>query len=127
VEIDRQIIPDKNRVVVRVVGRVGFEQFRQVFDEVLADESFLPNMDILWDLNDAVVEASVIDVRKVVQHIHANRKRRGSDYKTALVATGGANTAASKLFKLFASILPFETLVFSSRAEAELWLDGKLH
>lgn len=122
-EIDREICRIKNRVTFCVSGRVGFAQFRRVFDEMLSDPHFQRNMDILWDLRRAEIEANVTDVARVVAHIRARREQRGSDYRTAIIAAEGAGKAASRLFQIFARMLPFETRVFSTIDGAESWLD----
>ena len=113
----------KNRVVVTAFGRVGFAQFKTVFDEMLDQPDFRANMDILWDLTDATIEASVIDVQRIVRHIYKNRTRRGSNYKTAIIAVGTTELAASNLFGILASYLPFDTKDFEGIQAAEQWLD----
>ena len=125
-KIERKIDRNKNRVIVIASGRVGFAQFKNVFDEMLDDPEFRANMDILWDLHETTIEASVMDVQRIVRHIYKNRARRGSNYKTALVAVGSVEVAASKLFKLLSGYLPFETKVFETRQAAEQWLDGSV-
>ena len=122
-KVERIIDRNKNRVVVTAHGRVGFAQFKTVFNEMLDHPDFRANMDILWDLTDATIEASLIDVQRIVRHIYKNRIRRGSNCKTAIIAVGTTELAASNLFALMANYLPFDTKVFEGLQAAEQWLD----
>ena len=82
-------------------------------------------MHLLCDLRQAELKTKLELVAQLIQHVAASRAQRGEGYRVAIVVSYAFQESMSRLFAAQARTLPFECVVFKSRAIALQWMLSK--
>ncbi len=110
-----------NRITTRAFGEVTLDQVLQHFDELSADASFEPDLDVLLDLVDCKTVPGADEIRTAAARVTADFPplRFG---RLAIVVGSEALFGMLRMFHSFAESAFSAAQVFRDRDEALRWL-----
>ncbi len=114
--------PRAGRVTLTVRGEFGLAEARAAFDAFVSHPDFVPGMDLLCDLREAVMRPRPGEVEALVRHIHGRSERRGRGYRVAFVVAGSFEQAIIDAFRGSGLVLPEAVRIFTRPDEAAAWL-----
>lgn len=119
--IHYRIDASSNRIATRVFGEVTIDEALQHFDELLADSSYEPDLDVLLDLTDCQTLLDADQIRTAAARVTANPStlRFG---RLAIVVASEALFGTLRMFHSFSESAFLEAQIFRYRDEALQWL-----
>lgn len=120
--VNYTLFPQENWIDLTACEEVGETEIRHAFETYIADTRFRPGMHVLVDLQNATLKANSGIVHNFVELLAANQKKRGKNYRIALLVTQGFQETMSHLFSMYAKNQPVECRVFKERSAALEWL-----
>lgn len=122
--ITTQIDETAKVIVCKVEGALAFDPAKAAVEEYLRHPSFVPGMNVLWDLRAATLDGfSPRDyATRMAQAFGQFGDERGVDFKLALVATSDLAFGISRQYEALTEKLPFVAHVFRDFDEAWNWL-----
>lgn len=120
--VDYTIFPDENWIAMTCSDVVTEQDIRDAFESYIRDPRFRSGMHVLVDLHNAELKATSGIAHNFVGLLQANEKRRGKDYRIALLVTPGFQETLSHLFSIYARNRPVRCGVFRERDAALDWL-----
>ena len=116
---------EANTILRSVIGELTKDAVTQAFSESLMHPDFSENMNVIWDMTKADLNALSADhLIGIVDHISTHIKSRGSDYKIAIVAPKDINFGISRMFKSYGGELPISINILRNIDEAFNWIDN---
>jgi NAD(P)-dependent dehydrogenase (short-subunit alcohol dehydrogenase family) len=111
-----------NRITTRAFGEVTIDEVLQHFDELSADPSYEPDLDVLLDLIDCKTLANADEIRTAAARVTADLStlRFG---RLAIVVASEALFGMLRMFHSFSESAFSEAQIFRDRDEALKWLD----
>jgi hypothetical protein len=120
----RNVDIKRNLVTLTCRGAIPKGSIRAAFFGMLADPLFKTGMNVLWDFRDAQgVAPSEQQIMDFVTMVKENQMRRGSNYKVALLVDKDLYYGLTRMFQAYADTLPSEVMSFSTKDDANSWLD----
>lgn len=118
-----EFIPDLNCLYIRLEGKINPSSFIKVYDQVLSHELFEKGMHLVWNATNAQIkDITLVQSKKVFDHVKANESKRGKSY-SAWVFARGENYETACLFKAaFASKISINYEAFNNVNEAFDWI-----
>jgi hypothetical protein len=98
------------------------DDVRRAVEEAMADASFRPGMNSLWNLKDGRVAITVAELPEMIGHLSKIDDKRGRGYRVAILVRSNEDFGLSSLFEMNAYTLPFEVQVFRNTDEALAWV-----
>ena len=98
------------------------QEIRDAFRGYIEDPLFRPDMHALVDLRSAELKTDTDIVHNFVKLLDDNQKRRGKNYRIALVVRDGIQETLSHLFSIYLQNRPVQCQVFKQRSPALDWL-----
>jgi len=119
--IHYRIDASSNRITTRVFGEVTIDEVLQHFDELLADSSYEPDLDVLLDLADCKNLLDADQIRTAAARVTADPStlRFG---RLAIVVASEALFGTLRMFHSFSESAFLEAQIFRDRDEALQWL-----
>ena len=110
-----------NRISTRVFGEITIDEALQHFDELSADSSYQPDLDVLLDLIDCTTLLDMDQIRIAAARVTANLStfRFG---RLAIVVASEALFGTLRMFHSFSEGAFADTQIFRDRDEALQWL-----
>jgi NAD(P)-dependent dehydrogenase (short-subunit alcohol dehydrogenase family) len=110
-----------NRIATRAFGEVTIDEALQHFDELKADSSYEPGLDVLLDLIDCDTLLDADQIRTAAARVTENLStfRFG---RLAMVVASEALFGTLRMFHSFSESVFSETQIFRDRDEALQWL-----
>ena len=119
VSIDRQ----RGLITTVISGAITPADLVAAYERIFADPDFRPGLDSLWDMRDARLAAFTTEhIRQTSEYILSQAARRGSGYKSALVASADLQFGLARMYEVFTERLPAEVGVFRDIDDALRWL-----
>jgi hypothetical protein len=119
--VQYQIDGSIRRITTRAFGNVTIEEVLEHFDELSADPSFKPELDVLLDLIDCKTLPSVDDIRRAAARVTAShstlRFRR-----LAIAVESEALFGMLRMFHAFSDTVFSDAQIFWDRDQALQWL-----
>ena len=110
-------------IIHKVTGSTSLEEFQNSFERLVSDPDFRQSMPVLWDFRH--LEAGNIrkdGIEKVTQFYAAQKERRGTGFKTAIVAKKDVVYGISRMIEVYASSVLTEIEIFRCHKKALEWL-----
>jgi hypothetical protein len=119
--VDYRIDASINRITTRAFGDVTIDEVLQHFDELSADSSYEPDLDVLLDLIDCKTLADADEIRIAAARVTADLAtlRFG---RLAIVVGSEALFGMLRMFHTLSESAFSETQIFRDRDEALQWL-----
>ena len=116
-QIDRSI----RRITTRAFAEVTIEEVLEHFDELLADPSYEPGLDVLLDLVDCKTLLGIDQLRSVAGRVTADLSslRFG---RLAIVVVSDALFGMVRMFHTFSEAAFSDAQIFSDHDQALQWL-----
>jgi len=114
--------PRAGRVTLTVRGEFTLPEACAAFDDFVNHPDFVPGMDLLCDLREAVMRPRPGELEALVRHIHSRSERRGRGYRVAFVVASSFEQAVIHAFHASGLVLPEAVHTFTSMDEAAAWL-----
>ena len=110
-----------HRITTRAFGEVTVEEVLQHFDELSADPSFEPDLDVLLDLLDCETVPEADEIRMTAARVTADRStlRFG---RLAIVVASEVLFGSLRMFHAFSESAFSDAQIFRDRDEALQWL-----
>ena len=110
----KTVIDQKTGVIIRTVeGEFTLQDFRSAFDAILTHPDFQKNMPVIWDFTRAdLSELFKQDLVRIAEHIKNHTKKRGANYRVALVASSDLGYGVLRMFDATLYDLPLDMWVF---------------
>jgi anti-anti-sigma regulatory factor len=121
VVVDTEVDVGKNRLIVRVEGRIDDEQAKSIADSIIkAMERLRPGFDMVTDLSQAepLGPEGVAQFKRLLEAHRAKKAGRA-------VRIVGRSAKVALQFARTSKELQHEPYLCFSREEAERWLDGE--
>lgn len=118
------IHPEENWIELSAWGPVLEEEVHEGFNTYISDPLFRPGMHILVDIRRVELKAGLGAVHDFLRFISANRERRGTNYRIALLVKYGFQETMCNLFSIYAKTQPFDCGVFKDEDAARDWVRG---
>ncbi len=112
--------------VLCVTSPIGVNDFVDGYSKILDKPQFRENVDALWNISKLILKKiPVTDVSQLPSRLRQFMKRRGDDYKAAIVTT---RVIDFQLLRVYLGLLKlignnFELRLFNSRDAAYKWLE----
>lgn len=119
--VDTEVDVGKNRLYVRVQGRLDDSEAKSVADSIIQKmERLRPGFDVVTDLTQAepLGPEGVVQLRRLMEAHLARKSRR-------TVRIVGRSTQVALQFARAGKEIQHEPYLCFSREEAERWLDGE--
>ncbi len=108
---------------VDLQGRLGIEEWLTVLREVPATQGFRPGLNSVFDVRTGRLDLSSSDVHRLVGLLDRHLERRGGGgFRCAIVVASDIDFGISRMIEMVADQVPFESRVFRSMTDAELWV-----
>ena len=119
--VDYRIDASINRLSTRAFGEVTIDEALQHFDELSADPSYEPGLDVLLDLLDCETVPDVDEIRMTAARVTADRStlRFG---RLAIVVASEVLFGSLRMFHTLSESAFSEAQIFRDRDEALQWL-----
>jgi hypothetical protein len=122
-QFEIEILEDTSFAEVIFYGSVTLELLNQSFMSLLKSPFFIHNMNACYNFCDATIETDMKNLEEHAQFVSENLETRGLTYQLALVSNETINRAFLSIYKLLISKTQVDAEVFSTKKQAELWLD----
>jgi hypothetical protein len=119
--VEYRIDASINRLSTRAFGEVTIDEALQHFDELSADPSYEPGLDVLLDLLDCETVPDVDEIRMTAARVTADRStlRFG---RLAIVVASEVLFGSLRMFHTLSESAFSEAQIFRDRDEALQWL-----
>ena len=111
-----------NRLTTRAFGEVTNDEVLEHFDELSADSSFEPDLDVLLDLLDCKTVPDADQIRTAAARVTADLSKLRFG-RLAIVVASEALFGMLRMFHTFSESAFLEAQVFRDLDEALQWLD----
>ena len=110
-------------VIITASGIVKGKDIIEGLGRMLQDPDFKEGMDALGDFRTVhSANSETADIREIVSFVRANQKKRGSNYRVALVVSRDIDFGLARMFEAYSQELPFDIQIFKDIKDAEQWL-----
>ncbi|GAB4352161.1 MAG: hypothetical protein Kow006_16630 [Gammaproteobacteria bacterium] len=115
---------DENWIECHCLESFTEQDIREGFERYVSDPGFRKGMSVLLDLRQAELGDRIgsATVQNFVELLKANRLRRGTGYRIALVVRPGLQETLAHLFSIYARSQPVESQVFDAPEKALQWI-----
>ncbi len=120
--IESEVDVAANTVQHRCRDRIAVEDIVAAFDRITLHPDYHPNMNVLWDSRDVIIQAGPEELQALVTHVALERNKHGTSYKTAIVANESMLLMLADVIKALATPLTLQIQVFRDIDKAHQWL-----
>jgi len=126
--IDCTIKKPSGPVIITASGPVNGKDIIEALIKMLQDPDFKEGMDALWDFRTVHSgNSETAEIREIVSFVRANQKKRGINYRVALVVSRDIDFGLARMFEAYSHELPFDIQIFKDFNDAQKWLNPSNH